>query len=100
MTKKRELKEKKELASLYYFNGESQKTIAEKIGVSTVTISKWVRENGWDSKRAAKTITRKELVAKMLNQINEKLESKEWTADEMAKATAAIEKLDKQMLLP
>ena len=96
MTKKRELKEKKELASLYYFNGESQKTIAEKIGVSTVTISKWVRENGWDSKRAAKTITRKELVAKMLNQINEKLESKEWTADEMAKATAAIEKLDKQ----
>ena len=96
MTKKKELKEKKELASLYYFNGESQKTIAEKIGVSTVTISKWVRESGWDSKRAAKTITRKELVAKMLNQINEKLESKEWTADEMAKATAAIEKLDKQ----
>ena len=94
---KKELNEKKELARLYYFTGETQKDIAVKIGVSNVTVNKWVKDNGWDTMRAAKTITRRELVAKMLNNINEKLESKEWNADEMVKATSAIEKLDKQI---
>lgn len=93
---KKELNEKKELARLYYFSGDQQKEIAVKIGVSAVTISKWVKESGWDTIRAAKTITRRELVAKMLNQINDKLEEGKWGADEMVKATSAIEKLDKQ----
>jgi len=93
---KKELNEKKELARLYYFSGDQQKEIAVKIGVSAVTISKWVKESGWDTIRAAKTITRRELVAKMLNQINDKLEEGKWSADEMVKATSAIEKLDKQ----
>lgn len=93
---KKELNDKKELARLYYFNGDAQKNIADKIGVSAVTVSKWVKEGRWDTTRAARTITRRELVVKMLQQINDKLESGEWTADEMAKATSAIEKLDKQ----
>lgn len=93
---KKESKEKKELARLYYFNGEPQKQIAEKIGVSAVTVNKWVKAESWEQLRAAKVITRRELVAKMLSQINDKLESGEWSADEMVKATAAIEKLDKQ----
>ena len=46
--------------------------------------------------RAAKTITRKEVVNKMLQKINERLDSSDWTPDELAKAAAAIEKLDKQ----
>lgn len=93
---KKELSEKKELARLYYFGGEAQKTIAAKIGVSSVTVCKWVKECGWEAMRAAKTISRRELVAKMLNQINDKIESGVWGADEMVKATSAIEKLDKQ----
>lgn len=93
---KKESKEKKELARLYYFNGEPQKEIAAKIGISATTLSKWVKTESWEQLRAAKVITRRELVAKMLSQINNKLESGEWTADEMVKATAAIEKLDKQ----
>lgn len=93
---KKESLEKKELARLYYFNGDPQKEIANKIGVSAVTINKWVKAEAWDQLRAAKVITRRELVAKMLTKINEKLESGEWSADEMAKATSAIEKLDKQ----
>ena len=32
----------------------------------------------------------------MLTQINERLEAGDWSADEMIKATAAIEKLDKK----
>lgn len=86
----------KELARLYFFNGDSQKDIAEKVGVSQQTITRWVRDGGWDTIRAAKTITRRELVVKMLQAINDKLDSGEWTADELIKATSAIEKLDKK----
>lgn len=94
--KKGQLNAEKELARLYFLAGETQKAIAERIDVSAVTVNKWVRDGGWDSLRAAKSISRRELVAKMLAQINERLESRDWSADEMIKATAAIEKLDKQ----
>lgn len=96
MGNKKDLSVKKELARMYYYNNETQKAIAEKIGVSCVTVNKWVKEGEWEAKRAAKFITRQELVAKMLKKINEKLESGQWTADEMVKETTAIEKLDKQ----
>lgn len=96
MGNKKDLSVKKELARMYYYNNETQKAIAEKIGVSCVTVNKWVKEGEWEAKRAAKFISRQELVALMLKKINEKLESGQWTADEMVKATTAIEKLDKQ----
>ena len=44
---------------------------------------------------AAKTISRKELVIKMLQKINERLDADDWTADEIIKAAKAVEKLDK-----
>jgi DNA-binding XRE family transcriptional regulator len=93
---KLENEQRRELARMYYLQGMTQKEIADKVGVSRNTISAWIKEGGWDSFRAAKAITRKELVHKMLEQINEKLESKDWTADEIVKAASAIEKLDKQ----
>lgn len=46
--------------------------------------------------RAAKTITRSELVKKMLQDLDDKLNSGTWTADEIIKVASAIEKLDKQ----
>lgn len=91
-----QLNKERELARLYYFNGDSQKNIAERLGVSTVTVNRWVKDGGWEELRAAKSISRKELVLKMLGQINEKLESGQWTADEMVKAATAVEKLDKK----
>lgn len=51
---------------------------------------------GDDTVRAAKTITRSELVKKMLNDLDEKLATGQWTADEIIKVASAIEKLDKQ----
>lgn len=95
-TKKGQLSTEKQLAHEYYMSGMSQKEIAEKVGVSSQSVNKWVKDGQWESIRAARTITRRELVNKMLSQINEKLESGKWTPDEMVKATAAIEKLDKQ----
>lgn len=93
---KKELEKTKELARLYYLNGDTQKIVAEKVGVSRVTVNKWVSGGGWDAIRTAKSITRKELVAKMMKQADEKLESGEMTPDEMAKFAASIEKIDKR----
>lgn len=95
-SKKSQLNNERELARFYYFNGETQKAIAERIGVSAVTVNRWVKEGNWDGLRAAKTISRRELVSKMLGKINDRLDEEDWTPDELAKAASAIEKLDKQ----
>ena len=95
MTKK-ELEKSKELARMYYLNGETQKLVAEKVGVSRVTINKWVADGGWDTMRVAKTITRKEIITKMMQEANKKLEEGKMSFDEMSKLAASIEKIDKQ----
>ncbi len=94
--KKGQLTVEKQLAHELYLSGVPQKEISTRTGVSTTTINKWVKDGKWEELRAAKTITRTELVNKMLSQINEKLDTGQWTADEMIKATAAIERLDRQ----
>ncbi|MBR4787861.1 MAG: helix-turn-helix domain-containing protein [Bacteroidales bacterium] len=94
--RKNQLDKERELARLYYFNGDSQKTIAERIGVSPQTVNRWAKDGEWERLRAARTISRKELVLKMLQKINERLDSDDWTADEIIKAAAAVEKLDKK----
>lgn len=96
MTKQIQQEQRKELARMYYMQNLSQIEIAEKVGVSRNTISAWVRDGQWDTQRAAKTVTRTELVKKMLNDLNEKIEAGTWSADEVVKMASAIEKLDKQ----
>ncbi len=93
---KKERDKAKELARLYYAQGESQAVIAEKTGISRITISKWVNDGAWDTIRAASRITRSEVAQKMLQSISKKLDEEDWSPDQLAKAAAAIEKLDKQ----
>lgn len=88
--------QRKELARMYYMQGTPQKEIAEKVGISANTMSRWVREGGWDTRRAANTVTRAELVKKMLRDLDAKLDSGTYTADEIVKIANSIEKLDKQ----
>ena len=78
---KKELEKSKELARMYYLNGETQKLVAEKVGVSRVTINKWVADGGWDTMRVAKTITRKEIITKMMQEANKKLEEGKMSFD-------------------
>ena len=102
---KADIEKKKELARTLYLSGMGQNEIAEKIDVSRNTISKWCNAEGWKEARAAKSITRPELVNKLLLTIDTLItqvnESEDPTliaglGDKLAKLSAVIEKLDKK----
>ena len=86
-------------------SGMEMTEIADKVGVSRVTISKWCNADGWKEARAAKNITRPELTNKILLSIDKLLEEANNSddpalvaglADKLAKFSAVIEKLDKK----
>lgn len=78
---------------MLYMQGVAQKDISERTNVSEVTISKWKKDENWEAKRAAKTISIDELIGKALMKINELLDSKEFNADSFAKAVAQLKNL-------
>lgn len=105
MATKKELEQKKELARMYYMNGETQKVIAQKVEVSEQTIGSWVEKEGWAARRAGINVTRPELVNKALAALNKVLdqvyesddiELVSTLPDKLAKFASAIEKLDKK----
>lgn len=96
---------KKSLARSLFMSGMEMTEIADKVGVSRVTVSKWCNADGWKEARAAKNITRPELVNKILLSIDTLIEQANATndpaqmaglADKLAKFSAVIEKLDKK----
>lgn len=102
---KKELDNKKEFARILYMNGENQQDIADKTGVSRVTINKWIKDNGWKERRAAKAVTRPELINKLLLSIDTMIdkannmdnpEAMAGLGDKLSKVASAIEKLDKK----
>jgi len=105
MATKKELDAKKELARMYYMQGDTQKMIAGKTGISEQTIGRWAEKDGWAAKRAGMNITRPELVnkslaalSKILDQVYESNDMELISAlpDKLVKFAAAIEKLDKK----
>lgn len=102
---KQETENKKALARTLYMAGMEQAEIADKVGVSRVTVSKWSTAGGWKEARAAKNITRPELVNKLLLTIDTLItqvnQSDDPTliaglGDKLAKLSSVIEKLDKK----
>lgn len=102
---KAETEKKKSLARSLYLAGMEQNEIAEKVAVSRVTISKWCNADGWKEARAAKNVTRPELVNKLLLTIDKLItevnESEDPSliaglGDKLAKLSSVIEKLDKK----
>lgn len=96
---------KQEFAFLLYMNGDLQKDIAERVGVSAKTIGAWIDKEGWKEKRSGRNISRTELVNKGLltmNNIMEKMladktgENYGGYMDQLIKCANAIEKLDKK----
>lgn len=98
MTRKKSLESNQlqELAKMYFMQGLKQQEIADKVGVSRNTISAWIKAGSWDTMRAVTTVSRKELVTKLLRGLDEKIQNNDWSPDEICKVSAAIEKLDKQ----
>ena len=102
---KSELENKKQLGRSLYMSGMEQQEIAERLGVSRVTISNWCTKEGWKEARAAKNITRPELVNKLLLTIDQLITSVNQSnnpdmiaglADKLSKLSAVVEKLDKK----
>lgn len=102
---KADIEKKKALARSLFLAGMEQTEISEKVGISRVTLSKWSLADGWKEARAAKQITRPELVNKLLLTIDkliEQVHSSEDPAliaglgDKLAKLSSVIEKLDKK----
>ena len=102
---KAEIEKKKSLARTLYLSGMEQQEIADKVEVSRVTISKWSTAEGWKEARAAKNITRPELVNKLLltidtliTQVNSSNNPQliAGLSDKLAKLSEVIEKLDKK----
>ena len=102
---KQESEKNKSLARQLYLSGLEMNDIADKIGVSRVTVSRWCASDGWKEARAAKNITRPELVNKLLGTINTLIDQVEESkdpnliaglGDKLAKLSSVIEKLDKK----
>ena len=103
--KKAEIEKKKSLGRALYLSGMGQAEIADKVGVSRVTVSNWCSAEGWKEARAARSITRPELVNKLLLTIDRLIEQVNTSddasliaglGDRLAKLSAVIEKLDKK----
>lgn len=102
---KAELQRKRELARTLFLSGIEQTEISDKLSISRVTLSHWCQADGWKEARAAKAITRPELVNKLLltidkliTQVNESQDANliAGLGDKLAKLSAVIEKLDKK----
>ncbi len=106
MTTRKESEQKKELARLYFMQGEDQKIIAAKVGVSETTLSRWATAGAWTEKRAGINITRPEIVNKnlvLIAKLLDKLNSEDVSlvdvgriVDQISKLAAAIEHIDKK----
>lgn len=96
---------KKSLARSLFMSGMNQAEIADKVGTTRATISRWAKEGGWNETRAAKNITRPELVNKLLKAIDRLIEQVNESedpsliaglGDKLSKLSSVIEKLDKK----
>lgn len=100
------LKNKRDLARLFYMQKVSQDEIAVRVGVSRNTISKWVVAGGWEETRAALNVTRPEivnknllLISRLLDRLNtDDIDLKDVgkIVDQISKLASAIERIDKK----
>lgn len=94
-----------ELAKILYMSGVTAEEIADKVGVCRQTVSRWINTLGWKEMRAASSVTRPELINKILVSISNLLdkaneigddETVAGLGDKLIKLANAIEKLEKK----
>lgn len=103
--------QKKEWAkTLYLRENLTQQEIAERVGVSRVTVSNWVRAGKWEEQKAGLTLTRQEQVANLYRQVAEinrtiatRPEGERFPnskeADILGKLSAAIRNMEQEMAI-
>ena len=71
--KKETIQRKKEYAKLLFTTQgvTVQKELAERVGVSAVTMNKWVHEEGWESLRASVILTKENELHRFYMQVTE-----------------------------
>ena len=101
--------QKKEWAkSLYLRESMTQQELANRVGVSRVTISNWIKDGKWEEYKAGLTLTRQEQVANLYRQvaeinrtIAERSEGKRYAtskeADILGKLSSAISKMEQEV---
>ncbi len=91
--KKQDTEAMKHYGFILYMQNIQQTEIAERCNVTAATVSDWKKKENWEAKRAAKTISMDELIAKALMKINELLDSDNFNDDAFAKAVAQLKTL-------
>lgn len=101
--------DKKDIAKSLYLNGSfTQEEIAEKVGTTRQTVSRWVKQGAWDELKASLTITPAQILAglnrqivEINNNINQREEGKRFAtvpeADTLAKLASAIKKIEQDV---
>ena len=99
------IKQKREWAQLLYTKENlTQKEIAERVGISVQTMSKWVAKFKWDELKVSLTITREEQLKNLyrqLSEMNKAISERDGNkyptsaeADTITKLASAIDKLE------
>lgn len=98
--------DKKGVAKSLYMDGNyTQEEIAEKVGTTRQTVSRWIKDGGWEQLKASMTVTPAQLIAQFQHQIteinrniNNREEGRRFAtpaeADALAKLAGAIKKLE------
>jgi transcriptional regulator with XRE-family HTH domain len=97
---------KKDIAKSLYVNGSfTQEEIAQKVGTTRQSVSRWVREGAWEDLKASYTITPAQILAglnrqiiEINNNINAREEGKRFAsvaeADTLAKLASSVKKIE------
>lgn len=98
--------DKKDIAKSLFINGNyTQEEIADKVGTTRQTVSRWIKDEAWDELKASITITPAQILAglnrqiiEINNNINSREEGKRFAtvaeADTLAKLASAIKKIE------
>lgn len=101
--------DKKDIAKQLFLNGAfTQEEIAEKVGTTRQTVSRWIKDGGWEELKASISITPAQILSGLNRQIIEinnniaaRKEGKRFAtvaeSDTIAKLSSAIKKLEQDV---